>query len=234
MTPMGDDEILVRLTLAASAGLAIGFERQIGGHPVGMRTHSLVALGSALFTIVGAYAFISGVIPVDPTRVAAQVVTGLGFIGAGAILRDGSGVRGVTTAATVWVSGAIGVGFGVGAYAATLGSLALGLAILVSLRRLRPAVERLGRRRLELELEYDLGHGTLGPIMNSLDDLGAQIERLRFDDDEPDADGRRRRVTVSLSTASQRANDVGSLLDAVRARPEVRHASIAPLGQGGG
>src|SRR5437879_8258507 len=97
-------DLVFRMLVAAVLGAAIGFEREIHDHPAGMRTHLLVALGSALFTLVSIFGFIgavAGQVPVDPSRVAAQIVTGIGFLGAGAILKYGTSIRGLTTAASL-------------------------------------------------------------------------------------------------------------------------------------
>ena len=96
----------VRLAAAAGLGATVGFERELRDREAGVRTHLLVSLGSALFTIVSAYGFhefLTGggsIVRADPTRIAAQIVTGIGFLGAGAIIRDGLSIRGLTTAAT--------------------------------------------------------------------------------------------------------------------------------------
>src|SRR5436309_12498097 len=113
-------EALVRLVLAAAFGGAVGLERELREREAGFRTHMLVSVGSALFTIAGAYAFrdflVNGgsVVRADPTRIAAQIVTGIGFLGAGAIIRQGLSVRGLTTAATLWVGAAVGGAAGAG------------------------------------------------------------------------------------------------------------------------
>jgi putative Mg2+ transporter-C (MgtC) family protein len=113
---------LLRLAVACGLGAAIGFEREIRDREAGIRTHLLVSLGSALFTIVSAYGFhaflASGdnIVRTDPTRIAAQIVTGIGFLGAGAIIREGLSIRGLTTAATLWVVAAIGMACGAGYY----------------------------------------------------------------------------------------------------------------------
>ena len=108
-------EMILRLLLAAALGAGIGYQRELANKPAGLRTHSLIALGSALFTVVSLFGFGDGV---DTSRVAAGVVTGVGFLGAGVILRGihGDHIVGLTTAASVWVTAAIGVAAGVGLY----------------------------------------------------------------------------------------------------------------------
>jgi putative Mg2+ transporter-C (MgtC) family protein len=114
-----DLTMALRLLLAAVLGGIIGFQRERTGKPAGLRTHMLICIGAALFTLVSVYAF-SGV--VDPSRVAAGVVTGIGFIGAGAIIfRTADGyIAGLTTAATIWVAAGIGVAVGSGLYVAAV------------------------------------------------------------------------------------------------------------------
>ncbi|MDQ3962706.1 MAG: MgtC/SapB family protein, partial [Actinomycetota bacterium] len=111
-------DLVLRLVVAALLGGAIGFEREMSEQPAGLRTNLLVSLGACLFTVVGAYGLegFSGQASInfDPTRIAAQVVTGIGFLGAGAILREGMNVRGLTTAAALWVTAAVGLAVGLG------------------------------------------------------------------------------------------------------------------------
>jgi putative Mg2+ transporter-C (MgtC) family protein len=108
-------ESLLRVLLAAVLGAIIGFQREKAGKPAGLRTHILIAMGSALFTVVSIYGFGSAA---DPARIAAGIVTGIGFIGAGVIFRGMSGdrVMGITTAASIWVTAAIGIAAGAGLY----------------------------------------------------------------------------------------------------------------------
>ena len=113
LTPQ-DTEMLVRLGLSALAGGLIGLEREFHGKVAGFRTHALVCLGSALIMIVSMdiFAAYRGIASVDPSRIAAQVVSGIGFLGAGAIIRFPNGVTGLTTAASLWVVSAIGLACG--------------------------------------------------------------------------------------------------------------------------
>jgi putative Mg2+ transporter-C (MgtC) family protein len=135
-------DLSARLLAAALLGLAVGFEREIHGHPAGLRTHMLVALGSGLFTVLSAYGFGDGTpaAPIDPTRIAAQIVSGIGFLGAGAILKDGVVVRGLTTAASLWATSAVGMAAGAGEYVIATVSTAV---ILVSLWPINAVAERL-------------------------------------------------------------------------------------------
>ncbi len=140
-------ELGLRLTAGLVLGAIIGFERELHRQPAGFRTHSLVALGAALFTIVSAYAFTGP--NVDPTRIAAQIVSGIGFIGAGTILQYRGGIRGLTTAASLWAVAAIGTAAGAGLLImAVIGTLLI-LVVLALLDR----VESFVTRRLRLPPE---------------------------------------------------------------------------------
>ncbi len=202
---LGWDENLFRLTLAAVLGGAIGFERELREREAGLRTHLLVCLGSALFTIISAYGFEdflnSGdqVIRADPTRIAAQIVTGIGFLGAGAIIRQGISVRGLTTAATLWVAAAIGMAAGAGYYpGAVLGTV----ITLVALWPLRiaayPVFERF--RPDERSLVVDLRPETsLTKLLDALERENARIEHFQLEDEND-----RRVVTLTVDTASDK------------------------------
>jgi len=119
----------LRLLASAVLGLAIGIQRELSHKPAGLRTHILICLGSALFTVVSVMGF-SGT--VDPARVAAGVVTGIGFIGAGVIFRGmrGDKVVGITTAASVWITAAIGIACGVGMYLIAVGVTVITVIVL--------------------------------------------------------------------------------------------------------
>ena len=162
-------DLSVRLVVASLLGLAIGFEREIHGHPAGLRTHMLVAVGSGLFTVLSIHGFTAEAAgsPVDPTRIAAQIVSGIGFLGAGAILKDGIVIRGLTTAASLWATSAVGMAAGAGEYAIAGVAAAV---ILVSLWPINAVADRL--------------HGTSLPetqlrlAMRRVDSLGQVSEVL--------------------------------------------------------
>jgi putative Mg2+ transporter-C (MgtC) family protein len=129
-----------RLLLAAGLGAALGVEREYRQKPAGLRTNILIAVGSALFTIMSAaMARNSGG---DPGRIAAQIVTGIGFLGGGAIMRNRDTVHGMTTAATIWVNAAIGVAAGTGQYSLATFTAALTLVVLVVLPPIETYFER--------------------------------------------------------------------------------------------
>jgi putative Mg2+ transporter-C (MgtC) family protein len=114
-------DISIRLVVASLLGAAIGLERELHAHPAGMRTHLLVSLGSAAFTVLSIFFFETpaapnGSLPTDPSRIAAQIVSGIGFLGAGAILKYGTSVRGLTTAASLWATAGVGMAAGAGAW----------------------------------------------------------------------------------------------------------------------
>ena len=123
MIELGDAAL--RLVAAAALSGVIGFEREVAQKAAGLRTHMLVGLGAGLFTLVGVTGFVGS----DPARVAAQVVAGVGFLGAGAIFRHGVTVRGLTTAAGLWTSAAVGMAAGLGEYAVAV--VATGVALVV-------------------------------------------------------------------------------------------------------
>lgn len=142
--------ILVKLILACLAGGLIGLEREKHGRPAGLRTHLLVALGACLMMIVSeAFAFKYGdadgtlsPLRLDPSRVAAQIVAGIGFLGAGVILKEGLSVRGLTTAASLWLVAGIGMALGMGLFGPGALATLLALFSLVFLKRLEPVIKK--------------------------------------------------------------------------------------------
>jgi putative Mg2+ transporter-C (MgtC) family protein len=143
---LSDTELVQRLLLAGVIGGLLGAERELHRKAAGFRTHILIALGCAIFTIVSI-----GLAPgSDPGRIAAQIVTGIGFLGAGAILHTREHVQGVTTAATVWVNAALGMAAGAGLYDLAMIAAGITLAVLLVLSPIEAAIEmRAGRPRGE-------------------------------------------------------------------------------------
>jgi putative Mg2+ transporter-C (MgtC) family protein len=220
-------EIVARVVLAAALGGAIGLERELREREAGLRTHLLVSVGAALFTMVSAYAWTdwhfsnrSGVV-FDPTRIAAQVVSGIGFLGAGAIIRQGLSVRGLTTAATLWVVAAIGMASGVGYYEAAVVTTAL---VLVSLWPLRLLAYRMSIRfRPEegrLAVELPSGASAVS-VLDAVERAGANVTGLEFQDE-----GDRRRVDLRIRLGTERT--AAELIDALTEAEAVRVARWNP------
>jgi putative Mg2+ transporter-C (MgtC) family protein len=186
-------ELALRIGLAAGLGAAIGLERELREREAGLRTHLLVSLGAALFTLVSAYGWRDwrfstpeGIV-FDPTRIAAQIVTGVGFLGAGAIIRQGLTVRGLTTAATLWAVAAIGMAVGAGYYSAAILTTAV---VLVSLWPLRVLAFKIFTRLRpeERPLEIELASGASAqPLLAAVEELGADVESFQL---EQSRDGR--------------------------------------------
>jgi putative Mg2+ transporter-C (MgtC) family protein len=145
-----DLELLARLLLAAVLGGAIGAERELNDQPAGLRTHMLLTIGACLFTLISAYGFGRGT---DPSRIAAQIVTGIGFLGGGAIVRHGLTVKGVTTAASIWATASVGVAIGAGSYLLGIGGAVLVVGTLFGLRRADEVLQRWGVSREEYLIE---------------------------------------------------------------------------------
>jgi putative Mg2+ transporter-C (MgtC) family protein len=195
-------DLSLRLLVAAALGLAIGFEREIHRHPAGLRTHMLVALGSGLFTVLSIRGFLGepGTAPVDPTRIAAQIVSGIGFLGAGAILKDGIVIRGLTTAASLWATAAVGMAAGAGEY--VIGGVAAAV-ILVSLWPINAIADRLhgtslpeSQLRLSMRRVDSLGQVSGVLVRHKLEIGQIATQRLAKDNYQADLAIRGRNASV--------------------------------------
>ncbi|MGN6694991.1 MAG: MgtC/SapB family protein [Aquihabitans sp.] len=184
-----EPEALGRILLAAGLGLAIGFERERDGHPAGTRTFAAVALGAALFGLVSTTGFDQFVAPradtnvqIDVTRVASQVVVGIGFLGAGVIFRHGGQVQHLTTAATLWLTAAVGLSAGVGdagdAVAVTVVALVL-LALLPPVLKAALEVGRRPQQRLQFVLRAGAGPDDLRRLIDQ--DDGVEVASWRME-----------------------------------------------------
>ncbi len=195
-------ELALRLGVAAALTGAIGLERELRERAAGLRTHMLVGVGAALFTIVSAYGWSDFVFNrdqgtiLDPTRIAAQIVTGIGFLGAGAIIRQGLSVRGLTTAAGLWVVAAIGMAAGAGYYTAALIGTGIVLVGLGPIRWLEgaPLIRDLRREGRALEILLHPGE-SIGGVLDVLHDRTVRISRVEISDLD---EGRQVRVEIDL------------------------------------
>jgi putative Mg2+ transporter-C (MgtC) family protein len=183
--------ILLRLTVAAALGGSIGLERELRERQAGLRTHLVVCVGSALFTLVSAYAFVSP--KVDPTRIAAQIVSGIGFLGAGAIIRQGLSVRGLTTAATLWLVAAIGMASGAGYYDAAVIATAGALFTLGPLRIIAFRMTSRFRRPTERLLVEVPAGGSPAAVIEAVERYGRVVSL------DVSQEGDRREIAVEIS-----------------------------------
>ncbi|MBX5474796.1 MAG: MgtC/SapB family protein [Thermoleophilia bacterium] len=220
---LGWPEVLLRLAVAAVLGGAIGLERELRERGAGLRTHLVVAVGSALFTLVSAYGFrdflVHGgsLVRADPTRIAAQIVSGIGFLGAGAIIRQGLSVRGLTTAASLWLVAAVGMASGAGyweaAVIATAGALlSLGPLRVVAFRVLARFRPPLGR----LLVEIPAGRSP-AQVIEAIEEKGARVVSL-----DVAQEGDRRSVAVDVELAPDAAPAVVAAVAEVDGVLEVR------------
>ncbi len=166
-----ETEIVVRLLLSAVFGGIIGLEREIRSRSAGLRTHALVGLGSTMFMIVSQYMwFIYGSkADVDPSRIAAQIITGIGFIGAGTIMKSRFTMKGLTTAASVWTVASIGMAVGAGLYKIGFAATAVAILILTLLEKVEPLLNRNWYNNISISaVEKDALIGTIKSIINEV------------------------------------------------------------------
>lgn len=180
-------EMVVRLLCATGLGGLIGLEREWTNHAAGLRTHMLVCIGSTVIMLLSIYGFsefvTEGNVRLDPARLAAQVISGIGFLGAGAILRNGSTVSGLTTAASIWVVAAIGLCVGSGFYFV---SAVATLFVLISLFGLNKLEKHWlhAKRVQELVVKATLSNGSLGNIVSAIEGSGLAIYKFHTKHDE--------------------------------------------------
>ena len=201
-----DSGYALRLLIAAILGALVGLEREIHDHPAGMRTHLLVSLGSAGFTVLSIAAFPAP--GADPARIAAQIVSGIGFLGAGAILKEGATIRGLTTAASLWTVAAVGMAAGAGAW--ILGITITAIAI-VSLWPLQLVADRfIGRAphlvRLRLVVDDPVA---LARVISVITDHGGNVAQFTT------TVRKGRRLTAEIEVRARDITTGSSVTDAV-------------------
>ncbi|WP_420138334.1 MgtC/SapB family protein [Sphingomonas sp.] len=224
---ISDADIVLRLGVAALVGSLIGFERERLLWSAGIRTHMLVAVGAALLMIVSAYGFQSAKemphVVLDPSRIAAQVVSGIGFLGAGSILLRGNTVRGMTTAASIWAVAALGLAAGGGLYFAACVAT---IIILVILAGLKPLEEAYRARVQSCVIRIRAERATLDEdeLRKILRVRGGQMRRLLVTPAEDDLD----LLTVHLARVSQA--DIRKGAAGLRELPGVQDVTVSRKG----
>jgi putative Mg2+ transporter-C (MgtC) family protein len=221
-------ELVGRMVLAAVLGGLIGFERELRDHPAGLRTHITVAVGSALFVIAGAYGWgdfltdrNSTNITIGVDRVASNIVTGIGFLGGGAILKYGANIKGLTTAASLWVTSAVGLAAGLGSYVLVVAATIVTLLSLVTLR----IPERWIRRRLAVDREtliVRLAAGADAPtVISAVVGLeGVQLKHLTVGEDD-DA------TVVEAGVVADPGTALADRVASLASRPDVASVDFA-------
>jgi putative Mg2+ transporter-C (MgtC) family protein len=196
-------ELLSRLLLAAALGSVIGFERERLNWAAGLRTHMLVCVGSALIMLVSAFGFADVLgeknVVLDPSRIAAQVVSGIGFLGAGSILLRGEVVRGLTTAASLWSVAGIGLAVGGGMYTASVGATVIIFTILAGVKPLERRFIAVKQQR-NVQLVAERGRVSLDTLHGVLGSGSVRVKQfiVQQSEDDPELDD----VQIALSRVS--------------------------------
>lgn len=222
---MFEQEVL-RLLVAAGLGAVIGFERERLDRGAGLRTHALVCVASALLTVISAYGFedvlrANRTVAIDPTRIAAQIVTGIGFLGAGLIVLRKNTVYGLTTAASVWAVAAIGMAVGAGMYLPAVITTALMLVILLGLK---PLEQRFFPRKSSQPFTIRIlrQQVPIATIETSVHDYGLDLRRLKLQPGEQDDES-----LITLELHGRRASSISQLAEHLRGIPGVREVSYS-------
>jgi putative Mg2+ transporter-C (MgtC) family protein len=211
---IGNLELISRLVLAAALGSVIGFERERLSWAAGLRTHMLVCVGSTLIMIVSAFGFADVLgnqhVVLDPSRIAAQVVSGIGFLGAGSILLRGEIIRGLTTAASRWSVAAIGLAVGGGLYRA---SIAATIIILIILAGIKPIEKRFitVKQRRQLSLLVERGSMTFHTLHEALGPASPRVKQFVMQQSDDDAQMDEVMITLHRVSSTEYAAIRGQL-----------------------
>lgn len=174
-------EDLFRLFLAMILGGLIGIEREVTNNPAGFRTHTLVCMGAALVMLTSKNVFdtYQGIATLDPLRLGAQVISGIGFLGAGTIIKEGSSVRGLTTAASLWVVACVGLAVGAGLYELAIGASLMSFATLVILKKAE-AVFSGNSRVFEIAIDKSETSSQIAKIIDTMKQMDVKIENIKM------------------------------------------------------
>lgn len=209
--------VALRLIIAAILGGLIGLERESLNKAAGFRTHTLVCVGSCLIMVISIemYTRVGQHQIGDPARLAAQVVSGIGFLGAGTIMRSGLGVKGLTTAATLWVVAGIGLAVGAGSYFPAVVTTAIVFLVLVYLSRIEVLI-RTNKKRRTLNLLIEDKPGQIGLVCSALGDMEVDIRNIELSEPQKD-----HRVKVALAVVLPYHLKETEMIDTIRLLPGV-------------
>lgn len=222
-------DILIHLVGALIAGGIIGLERSFHGRPAGFRTHTLVCLTSSLLMLVTLYQdqWMPGdaleMVRIDPTRTAQGIMTGIGFLGAGVIFKEGLSVRGLTTAASIWITAAIGILVGIGFYFPAIVSTILTIGILSVFRRIEAKMptQQYAQHRIRFKRENVMSEGDLRDLIYS---HGFTVNNMSY---HAHKDGL---FEYQMIINTLRVENMGKLSEALSSLPQVEEFSISPTG----
>ena len=215
-------DLTLRLAMAMILGSLIGLERERLDRAAGLRTHALVSVASALMMIVSTYGFplppegVDGVF--DPGRIAAQVVSGIGFLGAGVIIFRDNTIRGLTTAATLWAVAGVGLAAGGGLYVAAVVATAFMLLIQAGLKPVERRFFKKHARMHRVVLEVDRGADVLEGIQFATNETPVRLRSMEFDHDAKDS-----LDTIELTLMAERQQEILDLVSRLRRIAAVRH-----------
>lgn len=219
---IGQWEYIVRILIAVICGGAIGFERSHRNKEAGIRTHIIVSLGSALLMIVSKYGFFDVIIydsiSLDASRIAANIITGISFLGAGVIFLKGGSIKGLTTAAGLWTTAGIGVALGAGMYTVGIVSTVLVVAIQYFLHRYNIASETTSSN--EITLLFREKETTADEIMKQFEKRTILVQEFRIIKNE---DGTTKMVIIAKSAEN---TSIPAIVELLRALPEVIEISV--------
>lgn len=222
-------EMSVRTVAALAAGALIGYERSYRGRPAGFRTHSLVCMASSILMLVTVYEphwvrAAADSVRLDPTRMAQGIMTGIGFLGAGVIMQEGFSVRGLTTAASIWITAAIGILAGIGFYFPMALSVVLTLGVLSVFRWIEVRMPTQAYYLFEVRSSRNGDFGE-SQIRNLVERGGFSIANFSY---RLDAEGRIRRYTMTIASADRTA--AGRLAVTLEDAEQIQEFRIAPTG----
>jgi len=223
-----DSELVLRIVVGTVLGGVIGYERDIHKRPAGLRTHAVVALASATFMVVSTHVayyqhYSAGdFTSIDGSRIAASVVSGIGFLAGGAILRTGLSIQGLTTAAGLWLVAAIGLCAGAGMYVESVVATVVGIAALTLLRRFE---DKDDRRTMRLTLTLTDAALPTDAMLARISDLGLGVQLEGWDKDSSNS---RRQLTMSVRLP--RSNGERILVLALEGEPGITRMQLDPVG----
>jgi len=217
-------DLLVRILVGSCLGGVIGYERDRHGRPAGLRTHMIVALASATFMVISTrFVYLQhyakeDLVNVDASRIAASIVTGIGFLAGGAIMRTGITVQGLTTAAALWLVAAIGMASGAGMFAIAVFVTVVGVIALTVMRRFEDKDDRISRRRVFLVLGAE---GSVGEISSKLSEIGASVSALEYDRHVAD-----KTLTVTLDVRFPHTVRIDRIIEEIESQRDVRRVKL--------